>query len=270
MDDRDELRGLSRRLKERLAFNAAGGIDALPRGAVAAKPKNQARPTAQAAPATTQAPAPAQAPSPPPTAPVPSVRAGATGLKLIREDLGDCRRCGLAPTRKNIVFGTGNPEAPLVFVGEAPGENEDNSGEPFVGKAGDLLTKMIAAMGYTRDEIYICNVVKCRPPGNRNPLPDEIAACEPFLIRQLGAIAPRVIVAHGKFAAQTLLRSDTTISALRGKFQPYQGIPLMPTFHPAYLLRNPSSKREVWEDLQKVMAELDRLGVPPGSLKRTA
>src|SRR5205814_6693597 len=126
---------------------------------------------------------------------------GAAGLRVIREDLGDCRRCGLAPTRTNIVFGVGNPEAPLVFVGEGPGENEDLKGEPFVGKAGELLTRMIAAMGYARDEVYICNVIKCRPPGNRNPQPDEITACEPFLLRQLRAIAPPTIVALGKFAA---------------------------------------------------------------------
>ena len=175
---------------------------------------------------------------------------------------------GVWHTRKNIVFGVGDPDAALVFVGEGPGENEDNTGEPFVGKAGELLTKMIGAMGFSRSDVYICNVVKCRPPNNRNPQPDEIAACEPFLIRQLGAIAPRVIVALGKFAAQTLLRTDAPISAFRGNWYRYQGIALMPTFHPAFLLRNPASKREVWDDLKKVITELDRLGVPHGPVGR--
>jgi uracil-DNA glycosylase family 4 len=183
-------------------------------------------------------------------------------LRTIRDDLGDCRRCKLAPTRKNIVFGVGNPAADLVFVGEAPGANEDAQGEPFVGDAGQLLTRMILAMGWGREDVYIANIIKCRPPGNRNPEPDEIAECEPFLIRQLAALKPRVIVALGKFAAQCLLRKDDTpISALRGKFHEYQGIPVMPTYHPAYLLRTPSAKRMVWDDLQLVMGELARLGV---------
>jgi DNA polymerase len=179
----------------------------------------------------------------------------------VRDELGDCQRCKLAPKRKNLVFGVGDPDARLVFVGEAPGADEDASGEPFVGQAGQLLTKMIGAMGYRREQVYICNILKCRPPGNRNPEPDEVAACEPFLVQQLGAIRPRMIVALGKFAAQCLLRSDAPISALRGRFQSYQGIPLMPTFHPAYLLRSPEKKREVWADLQQVMAELARLGI---------
>ncbi len=152
-----------------------------------------------------------------------------------------------------------------MFVGEAPGADEDASGEPFVGAAGQLLTKMIAAMGFRREDVYICNILKCRPPGNRNPEPDEVAECEPFLKRQLAALRPRMIVALGKFAAQTLLRSDAPISALRGQFHAYEGIPLMPTYHPAFLLRTPSMKREVWNDLQQVMAELDRLGVPRGA-----
>jgi len=173
-----------------------------------------------------------------------------------------CTKCPLAATRTNVVFGVGDPHADLMFVGEGPGEQEDLRGEPFVGRAGQLLTKMIEAMGYRREEVYIANVVKCRPPGNRNPEPDEIAACEPFLKRQLGAIRPRMIVCLGKFAAQCLLRSEAPISKLRGRFQSYEGIPLMPTFHPAFLLRNPSSKREVWSDLQLVRAELDRLGIP--------
>ena len=181
---------------------------------------------------------------------------------MVRDERGDCQRCKLAGERKQLVFGTGNPDAALVFVGEAPGAEEDRTGEPFVGAAGQLLTKMIEAMGFARQDVYICNIIKCRPPGNRNPEPDEIAACEPFLKAQLAAIRPRMIVCLGKFAAQTLLRSDAPISRLRGAWKAYEGIPLMPTFHPAFLLRNPSAKREVWADLQQVMGELDRLGIP--------
>jgi uracil-DNA glycosylase family 4 len=186
---------------------------------------------------------------------------GAEGLAAVREELGDCMRCKLSGGRKNLVFGVGHPEAALVFVGEAPGADEDRTGEPFVGAAGQLLSKMIEAMGLSRDEVYICNIIKCRPPGNRNPEPDEIAACEPFLKRQLAALRPRIIVCLGKFAAQCLLRSEAPVSKLRGQFQTYEGIQLMPTYHPAFLLRNPASKREVWSDLQQVMAELDRLGI---------
>jgi DNA polymerase len=148
-------------------------------------------------------------------------------------------------------------------VGEAPGADEDEQGEPFVGKAGQLLTKMIEAMGYNREDVYICNVIKCRPPGNRNPEPDEVAACEPFLKKQLATLRPRVIVTLGKFAAQCLLRDDTPISRLRGNFRSYEGITLMPTFHPAYLLRDPSKKKEAWTDLKAVNAALKRLGFEP-------
>ena len=183
-------------------------------------------------------------------------------LDEIRRELGDCQRCKLCTTRKNIVFGSGNPRADLVFVGEGPGENEDLQGVPFVGAAGELLTKMIEAMGFRRDDVYICNVVKCRPPGNRNPEPDEIGACEPFLRAQLAAIRPKVVVALGKFAAQTLLRDSTPITRLRGNWRTYEGIQLMPTFHPAYLLRSPAEKRKAWEDLQAVMKVL---GKQPGS-----
>jgi DNA polymerase len=179
----------------------------------------------------------------------------------VRDEMGDCQRCKLAKGRQHLVFGTGNPDAALVFVGEAPGAEEDRTGEPFVGAAGQLLTKMIEAMGFLREDVYICNIIKSRPPGNRNPEPDEIAACEPFLKKQLAAIRPRMIVCLGKFAAQTLLRSDAPISRLRGQWKSYEGIPLMPTFHPAFLLRNPAAKREVWADLQLVMGELDRLGI---------
>ncbi|MBL8920790.1 MAG: uracil-DNA glycosylase [Myxococcaceae bacterium] len=185
-------------------------------------------------------------------------------LDEIRRELGDCQRCKLCKGRSTLVFGTGNPRAELVFVGEGPGEEEDKQGVPFVGKAGQLLTKMIEAMKFTRDDVYICNVVKCRPPNNRNPEPDEIEACEPFLKAQLASIQPKVIVALGKFAAQTLLRDQTAITRLRGQWRQYQGIPLMPTFHPAYLLRQPDEKRLAWLDLQEVMK---RFGRTPDSKK---
>jgi DNA polymerase len=177
-------------------------------------------------------------------------------LENIREELGDCKRCKLHTGRHHIVFGEGNPHADLVFVGEAPGGDEDRQGRPFVGRAGQLLTDIIRAMGLTRDEVYICNILKCRPPQNRNPEPDEIAACEPFLLKQLQVIRPRVICAMGKFAAQTLLETGVAISALRGRFHSYHGISLMPTYHPAYLLRNPAAKKQVWEDMQIIMKEL--------------
>jgi uracil-DNA glycosylase family 4 len=177
-------------------------------------------------------------------------------LEQIRADLEGCTRCKLCSGRKTIVFGEGNPKAELVFVGEGPGEQEDIQGRPFVGKAGQLLDKMIEAMGLSREQVFIANVVKCRPPGNRNPEPDEIASCSPFLHRQLDLIRPKVIVALGKFAAQTLLQTEQRISELRGNFFEYRGVRLMPTFHPAFLLRNPESKREAWSDLQKVAVEL--------------
>jgi uracil-DNA glycosylase family 4 len=175
-------------------------------------------------------------------------------LSLIKSDIGpDCSRCKLHTLgRKQVVFGVGNPNADLMFVGEAPGADEDVQGEPFVGRAGQLLTKIIEAIGLTRDGVYIANVIKCRPPGNRNPEPDEVEQCEPFLFRQIDTIRPKVIVALGKFAAQCLLKTDTPISRLRGQEFAYRDAILIPTFHPAYLLRNPSSKREVWEDMKRV------------------
>ena len=174
-------------------------------------------------------------------------------LPIVRTDLGDCTRCKLhALGRKQIVFGVGNPSADLMFVGEAPGRDEDIQGEPFVGRAGQLLTKIIEAIGLTRDDVYIANVIKCRPPENRNPEQDEVETCEPFLFRQIDVIKPRVIVALGTFAARALLRTLDPISRLRGRVYDYRGAKLIPTFHPAYLLRNPSSKREVWEDMKLV------------------
>lgn len=187
---------------------------------------------------------------------VPSL--GGETLDDVRKELGECGRCQLGKTRTNLVFGVGNPHARLVFVGEAPGRDEDLQGEPFVGEAGQLLTKIIKAMGFERSEVYICNVLKCRPPGNRNPEPLEIEQCQPFLLRQLKAIAPAAIVCLGTFAAQTLLQTRAPISRLRGRFHDYHGIPLMPTFHPAFLLRNPAMKREVWEDMQQVMGRLGK------------
>ncbi len=179
-------------------------------------------------------------------------------LEQIREELGDCRRCKLCSTRTNIVFGDGSQQAKLVFVGEGPGRDEDLQGLPFVGRAGQLLTRIIEAIKLERSQVYICNIIKCRPPDNRNPQPDEIAACEPFLIKQLEAIKPQIICALGTFAAQTLLRTKDPISKLRGRLHSYHGIKLMPTFHPAYLLRNPNEKKTVWEDMQIIQREYDK------------
>ena len=185
-------------------------------------------------------------------------RISTESLDHIQTDIGAaCTRCKLCTLgRSQIVFGVGNPRARLMFVGEAPGEDEDKKGEPFVGRAGQLLTKIIEAIGMTRDQVYIANVIKCRPPGNRNPEPDEVAACEPFLFRQIDVIQPKVIVPLGKFATQSLLKTVDPITRLRGRQFEYRGAVLIPTFHPAYLLRNPSAKREVWEDMKKVRAIL--------------
>lgn|SRR5574341_15086 len=182
-------------------------------------------------------------------------------LAAIREELGECARCKLFKGRKTLVFGEGNPNAALVFVGEGPGFEEDRQGRPFVGEAGQLLTKIIeSGMQLKRADVYICNVVKCRPPDNRTPEPDEIAACVPFLLKQLRAIRPKVIVTLGNVPTQTLLKTKEGITRLRGKWQAYEGIPLMPTFHPAYLLRNPADKKLVWDDIQQVMKELEKPG----------
>lgn len=178
------------------------------------------------------------------------------GWISLKKEVLACARCGLHKTRKNVVFGSGHAHARLMFIGEAPGEEEDKQGLPFVGRAGQLLTKIIEAMGMGRADVYIANVLKCRPPGNRMPLPTEILECEEHLKRQVELVKPKVICALGKFAAQTLLKTTEPISALRGKFRDYQGIPLMPTFHPAYLLRNPPDKRLVWEDMKKIAKKL--------------
>jgi uracil-DNA glycosylase len=178
-------------------------------------------------------------------------------LAELRAAIGDCQRCKLCAGRTHIVFGVGNPQAKLIFVGEGPGRDEDLQGEPFVGRAGQLLTDIITkGMGMRREDVYIANVVKCRPPENRNPEPDEVAACEPFLKKQIDLIRPEIIVALGKFAVQTLLQNKVPISKLRGNWHSYHGIKLMPTFHPAYLLRNPADKKLVWEDIKKVLSEI--------------
>jgi uracil-DNA glycosylase len=241
MDERDELRALVAGFRVHLESRGRSGLLGVP------LVKGRALPVIAPAPPVLDEPAAG------PT--------GAAALKLVRDELGDCQRCRLAGGRKQIVFGVGNPNAELVFVGEAPGADEDRMGEPFVGLAGQLLTKMIEAMGFRREDVYICNVIKCRPPSNRNPEPDEVAACEPFLKKQLAALRPRMIVTLGKFAAHCLLRVDTPITRLRGTFKSYEGIQLMPTYHPAFLLRDPSRKREAWADLQQVMAALKRMGV---------
>jgi|HubBroStandDraft_2_1064218.scaffolds.fasta_scaffold51362_2 uracil-DNA glycosylase family 4 len=177
-------------------------------------------------------------------------------LERIREDLGECTRCRLHKQRNKIVFGAGNPRAELVFVGEGPGHDEDVQGLPFVGRAGKLLTQMIEAMGLRRDDVYICNVVKCRPPENRKPEDDEVATCSPYLFRQLEVIGPKAVVCLGATAAQALLKTKDSISRYRGQWFDFRGTKLLVTYHPAYLLRNPAAKGDVWKDLQKVMAYL--------------
>jgi len=173
-------------------------------------------------------------------------------LADVRKELGDCRRCKLHRTRKTIVFGEGNEKASLMFIGEGPGYDEDVQGRPFVGKAGQLLTKIIESINLSREEVYIANVIKCRPPQNRNPQPDEIESCNPFLMKQIRVIQPKIICALGTFSAQTLLKTDTKITALRGKLFELDGIKVIPTYHPAFLLRNPERKREVWADMKKI------------------
>ncbi len=193
-------------------------------------------------------------------------------LDKIRKDLGECQRCKLGKTRKNLVFGVGNPKARLVFVGEGPGADEDRQGEPFVGEAGKVLNRIITAMGLKREDVYICNVVKCRPPGNRDPEQEEIEACSSFMLRQVRSINPEVIVALGKFASQTLLGTKEPISRLRGKFRDFHGTPLMPTYHPSFLLRKQGEGSmgafwEVWDDMVQVLRLL-KLPVPEKSRKK--
>jgi len=228
---------ISEQLERYLLFMKMSGVQYLPKAA-------HNDPNLLPAAESTATP---EAPSQPP-----SLDALSDTLERIRKDLGNCVRCGLSDSRTNLVFGTGSPNADLLFVGEAPGRDEDIQGEPFVGEAGRLLTKIIEAIKLRREDVYICNVLKCRPSDNRNPLPEEVDACKPFLERQIMAIRPKLICALGKFATQTLLDTQTPISSLRGRFHNYKGIPLMPTYHPAYLLRNPNMKRDVWEDMKLV------------------
>ena len=210
------------------------------------------------------APVPGSAPHPPsPRAPAEYVSAEEIAalpvLSAVREVALGCPRCGLARTRTHVVFGEGREDADVLVVGEAPGQEEDRSGRPFVGRAGKLLDLLLLSAGFDRQDVYICNVLKCRPPQNRNPLPDEVSACSPYLLRQLELVRPRVILAFGNFAAQTLLGTDTSMGRLRGRTHQYRGVPLVPTYHPAACLRNPAWVRSVWEDLQRARDVLDAL-----------
>jgi len=266
----DELLAVARQLRRQLLHHAALGAWAVPGGpsartAAAASGNEPHDGVAEAASgaAFTAEPGAASVSAPGATRDEPLVSLGRRTLADIRAEVGDCTRCKLHGTRKRIVFGVGAEDTPLMFVGEAPGEQEDLRGEPFVGRAGELLDKMIEAMGWTRDTVYIANTLMCRPPGNRDPQPDELAQCMPFLHAKIAAIAPRIIVALGRPAANQLLGKDAPISTLRGKFHERFGVRIMPTFHPAYLLRDPNKKREAWADLKLVMAELTRLGIEP-------
>jgi uracil-DNA glycosylase family 4 len=268
-DEREQaIRQVAGEVARHLTWLRDAGVRELP--VPVARPADVAQPAAAAVAATAAAAAgrrpvaPSPSPAPPAEAGAGEKGVGSPELTAVRADLGDCRRCKLAAGRTTLVFGVGAPRAELMFVGEGPGADEDLQGEPFVGKAGQLLTRMIEAMGYRRDQVYIANVVKCRPPDNRNPEPDEIVACEPFLMRQIDAVRPKVIVALGKFAAHTLLRSAIPITRLRGNWGQYQGVKLMPTFHPAYLLRSPHEKAKAWEDLKEVVVALGRQLPAPG------
>ena len=240
----DEIALLARQLQGAIEVARLGGVETLPKPVF-------------------RAPAPSSSTLPIVVASVaPGGGTPAEQLERLRVDvIGECTRCKLHRGRNKLVFGVGNPTADIVFVGEGPGGDEDRQGIPFVGRAGQLLTKMIEAMKLKRDDVYICNVVKCRPPNNRDPEPDEVESCEPFLKAQLAIVQPKVIVCLGKYAAQTLLRSKTPISKMRGHWFEYEGVPLMPTFHPSYLLREEDDpekkrKREAWSDLQQVMKRL--------------
>ena len=240
----DELLALTVQLRSQLRRHVAAGAWAAPGGSSVRTAVEWASATQREQP---EGPTPDQS--------------GRLTLAQIQAELGECTRCKLSATRRSIVFGVGSEAASLMFVGEAPGEQEDRRGEPFVGPAGQLLNKMIEAMGWTRDSVYITNVLMSRPPGNRDPMPDEVAACMPFLQAKIAAIAPRIIVALGRPAANTLLGTNAPISSLRGKFHDRNGIKVMPTFHPSYLLREEARKRDAWSDLKLVITELARLGI---------
>jgi len=217
-------------------------------------------PPAKTAPARGPDPGRASQKSPEDSAALPANPPG-DSLDAIRADLKDCRRCKLATTRRSIVFGSGNPRAELMFVGEAPGADEDAQGLPFVGRAGQLLTKIIESVEIDRKDVFICNIVKCRPPGNRNPEKDEIEACREFVFRQVAVVNPRIICALGAFGAQTLLQTTEPIGRLRGRLHDYRGVKLVATFHPAYLLRNPYEKRKVWEDMKIIRKYLSSIAI---------
>jgi DNA polymerase len=259
-----ETRGeLLQKLRISLAELAAEGIDFVARPGQREPGAAEARVPAQAVPSTTEARAERALSSGgfDPNA----VTDRAEGLRMIRKELGDCTRCRLHEARRSIVFGEGNPEAPVVFVGEGPGVEEDRTGRPFVGRAGELLTKMIESVGWRREDVYICNIVKCRPPKNRDPHLDEVATCRPFLDWQLLAIRPHVIVTLGKPAISTLLGRNVAITKLRGIWQVWNGISVMPTYHPAYLLRNYTRevRQAVWDDLRTVREHVDEAATRP-------
>jgi uracil-DNA glycosylase len=240
-DPRDELRDLTRDLRRHLEVMRDIGVHSL-RCDV------------------DQEPEPVLPVAAPPARPI-EAPGGLRTLQVVRDEVGECTRCKLSATRTKLVFGVGADETPLMFVGEAPGAEEDRRGEPFVGAAGQLLDRMIAAMGWTRETVYIANVLMCRPPGNRDPQPDEVSQCLPFLHRKIEVIRPRIIVSLGKPATHALLSTTAPISALRGRFHDFRGIKVMPTFHPAFLLRQPDRKRDAWSDLKQVIEDLERIGV---------
>jgi uracil-DNA glycosylase family 4 len=242
-------------IRESLRDLAADGVDFLPRPAAP-------RPAARPAPPVQPAPSgfrPRVAPLATPAHLGDAASAKGAKLSAVRAEIGDCRRCALCEKRTQIVFGEGNPDARVAFVGEGPGEEEDKSGRPFVGRAGELLTKMIEAVGWRREDVYICNIVKCRPPGNRDPQPIEVVTCEPFLVKQLHAIAPAAIVTLGKPAISALMGRPLAITKIRGRWLEWQGIPVMPTYHPAYLLRNYTreTRQAVWDDLRAVRERVE-------------
>lgn len=262
--DSSPLADMARDLRRHLEIELALGAPALPFSEERAA--EFARRRAEAA-------VRSRADAPPVAAPVPSAAPLSTAGKVaaldaLRREMLECHGCELGRTRRNLVFGDGNPDADLMFIGEAPGETEDEQGLPFVGKAGQLLTRIIEAIGLQRGQVYIGNILKCRPPGNRAPLPNEAAVCSPYLVRQIEIIRPRLIVTLGNPATQTLLQTREGITRMRGKFTTWRGIEVMPTFHPSYLLRNPPAKREVWADMQKVHARMVELGLAIGALKR--
>jgi len=270
-DPLTELRELSVLIRAHVEWLSATGVTGIERGqgAIALPEADEPRPAQRAVGPAATAPAPAPSrpavvvPAAPVARPAPAVRLEAPErqrrLEVLAETVRGCTRCGLHAARTQTVFARGTGESGLCFVGEGPGADEDAQGFPFVGKAGQLLDKMIAAMGFSRDEVYVCNIVKCRPPNNRKPEPEEMAACMPYLAEQLTVLGPEVIVALGATAVQGLFGTGEGITRLRGRWKLYQGaIPVMPTFHPAFLLRNPAAKKEVWDDLQAVLRQMGR------------